>query len=150
MHSIRLFPNFFALFLHVLSLFVVTPAVPDTELRGLWIATVYNIDWPRHGHVNVSNQQQELTEYLDIMAETNLNCLFFQVRPVGDALYNSSLEPWSVYLTGKQGEAPSPLWDPLQFVVDHAHQRGIQVHAWINPFRAKVCACYKQQYTQKP
>ena len=108
------------------------------ELRGLWIASVDNMDWPSSASVSPSDQQQELLRYLDLMEEMKMNCVFFQVRPVGDAFYVSEIEPWSVYLTGSQGEAPDPLWDPLAFMVEQAHSRNIQVHAWINPYRAKV------------
>ena len=72
------------------------------------------------------------------MANTNLNALMLHVRPCGDALYNSSIEPWSAFLTGKQGVAPNPLWDPLEFAVREAHKRGIETHAWLNPFRANL------------
>ena len=102
------------------------------------VDSVNNMDWPSDYNLTVAQQQEELLVYMDLMARLNMNCLFFQVRPAGDAFYISDIEPWSVYLTGQQGRAPDPLWDPLAFVVDQAHRRGIQLHAWINPYRAKV------------
>ena len=119
---------------------------PSVELRGLWVASVDNIDWPSLPSLTVQQQQDELLVYLDLMVKLHANCLFLQVRPVGDAFYESSIEPWSVYLTGEQGLPPSPLWDPLTFAVEQAHQRGIQVHAWINPYRAKVQVGFTDAY----
>lgn len=102
----------------------------------MWIATVDNIDWPSQRGLSTAAQQDELTRILDAAKKLNLNGVVFQVRPHADALYESKLEPWSEYLTGRQGEAPSPKWDPLQFVVEEGHKRGLEVHAWFNPFRA--------------
>ncbi|ELU16427.1 hypothetical protein CAPTEDRAFT_138680, partial [Capitella teleta] len=123
-------------------------------LRGLWVATVDNIDWPTAPSVSPEEQQEELLTYLDLMVEMKMNCIFFQVRPVGDAFYESEIEPWSEFMTGEQGVAPDPLWDPLAFLVEHAHSRGIQVHAWINPYRAKVrtsllLSCMPQKNSNK-
>ena len=109
---------------------------PARELRGAWLATVANIDWPSKPGLPVAQQKAELISLLDRAAQLHLNAVFFQVRPVADALYASPLEPWSEYLTGTQGKMPSPFYDPLAFAVTEAHQRGLQLHAWFNPFRA--------------
>lgn len=106
------------------------------EFRGAWIATVDNIDWPSRRDLTTDQQQAEMTAILDRAAALRLNAVVFQVRPTADALYKSSLEPWSEYLTGTTGRAPSPEWDPLEFVVSEGHKRGLEVHAWFNPYRA--------------
>lgn len=108
------------------------------EFRGLWVATVSNLDWPSRPGLSVAEQRAELERMLDTMQELHLNALVFQVRPEGDALYRSEIDPWSRVLTGAQGEDPG--WDPLAFVVDEAHARNIEVHAWFNPYRAGTVA----------
>ena len=105
------------------------------ELRGLWIATVNNGDWPSRRDLTVEQQKQELTAIFDRAAALHLNAVFLQVRPMADALYPSSIEPWSEFLTGTPGKAPEPLYDPLAFAVVEAHARGLELHAWFNPFR---------------
>jgi len=112
------------------------PPEVTREFRGVWIATVANIDWPSAPGLPVKQQQDELLALLDQAAEMNLNAVIFQVRTTADALYESSIEPWSAYLTGEQGRAPEPFYDPLQFAIEHAHERGLELHAWINPLRA--------------
>jgi uncharacterized lipoprotein YddW (UPF0748 family) len=112
------------------------PPVPR-EFRGVWIATVGNIDWPSKPGLPVDVQKTELLALLDHAARLRLNAVIFQVRPAADALYKSSLEPWSVYLTGQNGRAPSPEWDPLAFAVAESHKRGMELHAWFNPYRAR-------------
>jgi uncharacterized lipoprotein YddW (UPF0748 family) len=112
------------------------PPVPR-EFRGVWIATVDNIDWPSKRGLPVDSQKAELLALLDHAARLRLNAVIFQVRPAADALYKSSLEPWSVYLTGQNGRAPSPEWDPLSFAVTESHRRGLELHAWFNPYRAR-------------
>jgi uncharacterized lipoprotein YddW (UPF0748 family) len=112
------------------------PPVPR-EFRGVWIATVDNIDWPSKPGLPVDSQKAELLALLDHAARIRLNAVIFQVRPAADALYKSSLEPWSVYLTGRNGRAPSPEWDPLAFAVAESHRRGLELHAWFNPYRAR-------------
>lgn len=107
------------------------------EFRGAWVATVDNIDWPSKKGLPVAEQQRELTLILDRARAVGLNALIFQVRPACDAMYPSTLEPWAEWLTGSQGQAPDPLWDPLQFAVDGAHARGLELHAWFNPYRAR-------------
>jgi uncharacterized lipoprotein YddW (UPF0748 family) len=113
-----------------------SPPEPAREMRGAWIATVANIDWPSKPGLTVAQQKAELTTLLDKARQLNLNAVFFQVRPVADAFYASSQEPWSEYLTGTQGKMPSPFYDPLKFAVVEAHARGLEIHAWFNPFRA--------------
>jgi uncharacterized lipoprotein YddW (UPF0748 family) len=119
------------------------PAVPppppevQREFRGVWVATVQNIDWPSRPGLSTAEQQRELVALLDRARSLNLNAVVLQVRPATDALYASSLEPWSEYLTGTMGQAPSPYYDPLAFAVAEAHRRGIELHAWFNPYRAR-------------
>lgn len=106
------------------------------EFRAAWIATVANIDWPSKPGLSTSAQQQELIALYDKAAAMNLNAVVLQVRPACDALYASPLEPWSEYLTGAMGRPPAPYYDPLEFAVTEAHRRGLQLHAWFNPYRA--------------
>ncbi len=113
------------------------PPLPPREFRGVWVATVANIDWPSKPGLPVEEQQAELIALLDKAVQMHLNAVVFQVRPACDALYNSALEPWSEYLTGQQGKAPEPLYDPLDFAVAEAHKRGLELHAWFNPYRAR-------------
>jgi uncharacterized lipoprotein YddW (UPF0748 family) len=110
------------------------------EFRGVWVATVANIDWPSRPGLPVAQQQAELVRVLDRAHELNLNAIVFQVRPATDALYDSKLEPWSEYLTGRMGQAPEPAWDPLAFAVRESHARGMELHAWFNPYRARHAA----------
>ncbi|MBL0173009.1 MAG: family 10 glycosylhydrolase [Gemmatimonadaceae bacterium] len=119
------------------------PAVSETapdvarEFRGVWVATVANIDWPSKRTLSTAAQQRELLDLLDRAASLKLNAVIFQVRPAADALYASTIEPWSEYLTGTQGRAPEPFWDPLSFVIREAHARNLELHAWFNPYRAR-------------
>jgi len=106
------------------------------EFRAAWIATVGNSVWPSKPGLSTAEQKAELLAIVDRAAQLNLNALIFQVRPSCDALYASKLEPWSEYLTGTMGEAPSPFYDPLEFIIAEAHKRGIELHAWFNPYRA--------------
>ncbi len=112
------------------------PKIPR-EFRGAWVATVDNIDWPSKRDLSTEQQQAELLKIIETAKDLNLNALVFQVRPSADALYSSKIEPWSEYLTGQQGRAPSPNWDPLDFAVKACHERGIELHCWFNPYRAK-------------
>ncbi len=109
-------------------------AIPKREFRGVWIATVVNLDWPKSQTPSI--QKQELIDMLDNLRKSGFNAVIFQVRPECDAFYQSNYEPWSYYLTGQQGKAPSPYYDPLQFAIDEAHKRGMELHAWFNPYRA--------------
>ncbi|MEQ8822016.1 MAG: family 10 glycosylhydrolase [Sumerlaeia bacterium] len=111
------------------------PEVPR-EFRAAWVATVANIDWPTKPGLSTEEQKAEAIAILDKTADMNMNAIVLQVRPAADALYPSKLEPWSYYLTGQQGKAPEPYYDPLEFWVDEAHARGIELHCWFNPYRA--------------
>jgi uncharacterized lipoprotein YddW (UPF0748 family) len=104
------------------------------EFRGLWTATVANIDWPSRTGLTAAQQQAELAGILDRAVAARLNAVILHVRPAADALYASAIEPWSRYLTGTQGQSPG--YDPLAFAVAQAHERGLELHAWVNPFRA--------------
>ncbi len=106
------------------------------EFRAAWVATVANIDWPSKPGLPVGEQRAEMDAILKKAEELHLNAVIFQVRPTADALYESKYEPWSWYLTGEQGVAPEGNWDPLAYMVKEGHQRGIEVHAWFNPYRA--------------
>lgn len=108
----------------------------EREFRAAWVATVDNINWPSKPGIPVEEQKKEAIVLLDLLHENNFNCVIFQVRPHCDALYKSELEPWSYYLTGEQGKAPDPLYDPLEFWIKEAHARGLELHAWLNPYRA--------------
>lgn len=114
----------------------VTFSVPEIarEFRGMWIATVANIDWPSRGGLTAVAQQAEMGVLLDAAQQAGLNAVVLQVRAAGDALYPSTLEPWSRSLTGTPGADPG--YDPLAYAVQEARQRGLEVHAWFNPFRA--------------
>ncbi|MGH7460409.1 MAG: glycoside hydrolase family 10 protein, partial [Longimicrobiales bacterium] len=107
------------------------------EFRGVWVATVGNMDWPSRAGLPVEQQKAELIHILETARRLNLNAVVFQVRPSGDAFYSSALEPWSEYLTGEMGRPPFPLYDPLEFAIDEAHKRGLELHAWFNPYRAR-------------
>ncbi|MGN9842829.1 glycoside hydrolase family 10 protein [Nonomuraea sp. H19] len=111
---------------------------PKRQLRGVWIATVKNIDWPSRTGLTAARQKAEYVKILDAAAKRNFNAVFVQVRPASDALYKSSLEPWSQFLTGTAGKDPG--WDPLPFLIDEAHKRGLEFHAWFNPYRASYDA----------
>ena len=109
---------------------------PKRELRGVWIATVDNIDWPRRGDYDPASQQQHLRAILDVHQTTGLNAVFVQVRDAADAYYARGTEPWSQWLTGQQGRAPEPFYDPMDFMIQEAHGRGLEFHAWLNLNRA--------------
>lgn len=109
---------------------------PPREFRAAWVATVDNIDWPSKKGLPVAQQKAELAKIVDVAADMGLNAIVFQVRPHADAMYASKLEPWSEYLTGECGKAPSPAWDPLEFAIERCHERGLELHAWFNPYRA--------------
>jgi len=123
--------------------FILAPAmifsqenVPKYEFRGTWMATVINLDWPQAGGIPVRFQQDDLISKLNKLDKMGINIVFFQIRTEGDALYDSPIEPWSKYLTGEEGRAPDPYWDPLEFAIEEAHKRGMELHAWLNPYRA--------------
>ncbi len=111
---------------------------PKREFRGAWVATVANIDWPSKPGLTTEAQKAELIRIFDDHQRTGINAIMFQIRPATDAFYGKGRELWSRYLTGTQGRAPSPYYDPLEFAVVEAHKRGIELHAWFNPYRATV------------
>ncbi len=115
---------------------VSSSAQAKPEFRGVWVATVDNIDWPSRGNYNSDLQKLEFIKLLDMHKRNGINALIVQVRPVTDAFYASPFEPWSEFLTGKQGQAPVPYYDPLEFMVAESHKRGMEFHAWMNPYRA--------------
>lgn len=112
------------------------PPAVEKEFRAAWIATVANINWPSKPGLSTAEQQKEVIAQLDFLKAHHFNAVIFQVRPMADALYDSKLEPWSYYLTGEQGKAPDPYYDPLQFWTEAAHDRGLEMHVWLNPYRA--------------
>lgn len=124
----------------MLSTFMILSAIPyvnstqaaEKEMRAAWVSTVYNLDWPKTKN-NASKQKQELTQMMDKLKGCGINTIVLQVRPESDALYKSSINPWSKYLTGTQGKDPG--YDPLAFAVQEAHKRGMELHAWMNPYR---------------
>jgi uncharacterized lipoprotein YddW (UPF0748 family) len=108
------------------------------EFRGAWITVVWNSDWPSKPGLSVEQQKTELLEIIKQLQSLNFNALILQVRPEGDAVYASPIEPWSAWITGTQGKAPEPVYDPLEFAIEECHKRNIEVHAWFNPYRAKT------------
>jgi uncharacterized lipoprotein YddW (UPF0748 family) len=123
------------LFIALLPLFTIAQITPKRELRGAWIATYLGIDWPNRTQTPAQQQAAFIT-IVNHHKATGLNALYVQVRSQCDALYNSSIDPWSADLTGTQGVAPNPAWDPMQFAIEECHKRGMEFHAWINPYRA--------------
>lgn len=129
----------FTLFLVLPFSIFAQPSLNDKnvfEFRAVWVATVVNIDWPSKTGLSNQAQKDEFDALLDMHQKNGMNAIIMQVRPSGDALYPSELEPWSEYLTGKQGQAPSPFYDPLSYMIEATHKRGMEFHAWINPYRA--------------
>jgi len=108
------------------------------EFRGVWIATVGNIDWPSAKNLSSEQQQKEIIYLLDLFKSMNFNAIVFQIRPSADAFYKSKYEPWSIYLNGENDKAPFPYYDPLAFIIKETHKRGMEFHAWLNPYRAVV------------
>ncbi len=123
-----------SIFISLLGIQLLSGA-PKEDFRAVWIATVARLDWPSSS--TVSSQKNQMITMLNTLEAYQFNAIVFQIRPSCDAFYDSPLEPWSSWLTGTEGKAPSPYYDPLQFVIEEAHQRGIEVHAWFNPYRAK-------------
>jgi len=115
-----------------------TSTIPSAqrEFRAAWVATVANINWPSKPGLSTDQQKQEAIDLLDFLKKEHFNAVILQVRPQCDALYASKLEPWSYFLTGKQGKAPEPYYDPLEFWIKEAHDRGLELHVWLNPYRA--------------
>jgi uncharacterized lipoprotein YddW (UPF0748 family) len=115
----------------------ITPPYPPREFRGAWITEIAtNQDWPSKQGLSVAEQKAEMVALLDRAVQLHLNAIILQVRPECDAMYASPIEPWSEYLTGTMGKAPQPFYDPLAFAIEEAHKRGLELHAWFNPFRA--------------
>jgi uncharacterized lipoprotein YddW (UPF0748 family) len=108
------------------------------ELRAAWVVTVYNIDWPSQKGLTAQQQQAEFITILDSLKGLGMNAVIVQIRPVADALFPSSFEPWSEYLSGTQGEPPKPYYNPLSFMIEQARLRGLEFHAWFNPYRAST------------
>ncbi|MGE5449549.1 MAG: glycoside hydrolase family 10 protein [Bacteroidales bacterium] len=124
------------LFVSLLMCFhVYAQQAPKREFRGVWVATVANIDWPSKLGLSTEQQKKEAIDILDMHARNGMNAIILQIRPASDAFYPSELEPWSRYLTGTPGKAPSPFYDPLKFWIDECHKRNMEFHAWLNPFR---------------
>lgn len=111
--------------------------LPKQEFRGAWIATVINLDWPPFRGQQPAQQMAALESMIEELHQTGINAIFFQIRSESDAMYDSPIEPWSYWLTGQQGRPPNPLYDPLEFAVQEAHRRGMELHAWFNPFRVE-------------
>lgn len=111
---------------------------PKREMRAVWIASVANIDWPSQPGLSTDMQQEEMIELLDLAKEYKMNTVVFQVRPATDAFFQSDLEPWSQWLSGTQGQAPDPYYDPLEFAIEESKKRGLEIHLWLNPYRAVV------------
>ncbi|MCZ7682039.1 MAG: family 10 glycosylhydrolase [Sandaracinaceae bacterium] len=110
----------------------------ERELRAAWVASVFNITWPSRNDLSVAASRAEIARILDLMAALRMNAAVVQIRPESDALYRSSIEPWSRFLTGTQGTDPG--WDPLAVWIEEAHARGIELHAWMNPYRGMASA----------
>ncbi|RME01627.1 MAG: glycoside hydrolase, partial [Bacteroidetes bacterium] len=141
------------LFSFSLSLISVTTAQdipPKRELRGVWVATVSNIDFPANPVRSAEVLRSEWEEKLDKLAGAGFNAVFVQVRPAADAFYPSGLAPWSQYLTGKQGREIEEDFDPMKMMIDEARQRGLAFHAWLNPYRASMDTLLDQLSEQHP
>lgn len=123
----------------LLSTFYLTAqndGAPKRELRGVWVATVANIDYPKKPTINGVAQKEEWSKLVEKLKKMGINALFVQVRPASDAFYKSEFVPWSRFLTGKQGSAPVPEYDPMEYMIEIAHRNGMEFHAWLNPYRA--------------
>lgn len=125
------------LFLSLFTLLLAKAQPPQYEFRGVWVASVSNIDWPMPNQYRPDLQKAEFIRQLDMHQRNGMNAIIGQVRPAADALYPSPFEPWSQWLTGVQGKAPFPYYDPLQFMIEESHKRGFEFHAWLNPYRAE-------------
>ena len=128
------------LILPALLLQLTLNAQPKAEFRAAWIASVDNIDWPSRKGLAVDSQKAEFIQLLNLHQQNGLNAVVMQIRPATDAFYPSPYEPWSEWLSGVQGKPPTPWYDPLQFMIEETHKRGMEFHAWCNPYRA--CLLY--------
>lgn len=124
------------------------PATPKDQFRAMWITSVYNIDWPSASGLSASAQRSEFRSWLDLAEQQNMNAVVVQVRPTADAFWPSPHEPWSQWLTGTQGRGPG--YDPLAFMVEEAHERGIEFHAWFNPYRVATHTDRTQLHSSHP
>ena len=115
---------------------VLSQTIPKRESRGLWVSTIHNLDWPTSRYASPEEQKAEFIRLVKLATSCNINTLYVQIRNASDAFYDSKIEPWSQWLTGEQGKAPEPYWDPLEFMIKECHKKNIEFHAWINPFRA--------------
>lgn len=122
--------NFSIFFFHL-------SAQPKYEFRGVWVATVTNIDWPSSKYLSTDSQKTEFIKLLDMHQRNGMNAIIAQIRPATDAFYPSQYEPWSEWLTGTQGKPPMPYYDPLEFMITETHKRGMEFHAWMNPYRSE-------------
>ena len=127
---------FFLAFFLFFSTHLQAQKPPQYEFRAVWIATVENIDWPSKKGISTDSQKAEFIRILDLHKLNGMNAILMHIRPAADAFYPSKLEPWSEYLTGQQGLAPDPYYDPLLFMIEETHKRGMEFHAWLNPYRA--------------
>ena len=107
----------------------------EQEFRGVWIVTAFNIDWPSSPYLTSEQQKEEFINLINWHKSYGINAVIVQIKPSGEVFYPSEYEPWSHWLTGKQGKAPEPYYDPVEFMVEECHKRNIEFHAWINPFR---------------
>ncbi|MEO7835407.1 MAG: family 10 glycosylhydrolase [Ginsengibacter sp.] len=125
------------LFLFIILSFQKLTAQPKYEFRGVWVATVENIDFPSSKLLSSEKQRNEFIKLVEMNKRNGMNALIVQIRSASDAFYPSEYEPWSEYLTGTQGKPPSPYYDPLEFMITETHKRGMEFHAWMNPYRAE-------------
>lgn len=118
-----------SIFIFVFSLIFIFPSFAQNkpEFRGVWISTVSNIDWPANGQWDIEKQKASFINLLNKYKADGFNAVIVQIRPAGDAFYPSAYEPWSQWLTGTQGKAPSPYYDPLQFMIEETHKRGLEI-----------------------
>jgi uncharacterized lipoprotein YddW (UPF0748 family) len=128
--------SFFFFSLFILFFNNSVQAQQQKEFRAVWVATVSNTDWPSKKGLPTEEQKNEFIRLLDFHQKNGMNAIIMQIRPAADAFYPSPFEPWSEWLTGEQGKAPSPWYDPLAFMIEETHKRGMEFHAWCNPYRA--------------
>ncbi len=129
--------NILLLITYYLLFITSSSAQTKYEFRGVWVATVSNIDWPSEKYLSTENQKNEFIKLLDMHQRNGMNAIIAQIRPATDAFYPSQYEPWSEWLTGIQGKPPIPYYDPLEFMITETHKRGMEFHAWMNPYRAE-------------
>lgn len=132
----KLYPGVFLISILFLITDIYAQPYPKAEMRAVWIATVSNIDWPAKPGLPVDEQKIGMVRILDRLVEYKINTVIFQIRPSADAFYESSIEPWAQWLNGKQGQAPEPFYDPLEFMIKECRKRGLSIHVWLNPYRA--------------